>query len=231
MQTVSGTPCGDAAPHTTITMDPVFRPWGQTSFTEYGFIGQDVVQEIRRTARTLGVPEDVVILAIIGVALAWFEGNKTEPIAMIVPQRDGPSENEMVGLFADIRHLSVITGGLSFAGVAAQLHHVVKERLWWAPGLTNQCDLPMVNFEWTDFEENNGFVQHVRLMEGNGGTRHSMQVAVEQPSKDEWRMRVAFNVARVSTEAQRNEFFDCFHRSLAGFVWCPLDLVWPEEST
>merc|ERR1712032_60779 len=116
-------------------------------------------------------------------------------------------------------------------GVAVQLHHVVKERLWWAPGLTNQNDLPMGNFEWTDFEENNKFVQHVSLVEGKAFTRHSMQVAVEQSCKDEWRMRVAFNLAKFDKEAQRNQFFEFFDRSLAGFIRRPLDLVWPKDAS
>ena len=47
---------------------------------------------------------------------------------MIAPQRDGPGQGDLVGLFADIRMVSIRTEGLSYMGAALRLHHIVKER-------------------------------------------------------------------------------------------------------
>merc|ERR1739845_198347 len=106
------------------------QKWGHSdASTIFATLPTNVVTAIRQAAHKLAVPEDIAILTIISVALAWFENKKTEPIAMVVPQRDGPGESDMVGLFADIRHLNVCTDGLSFAGVALRLDHIVRERL------------------------------------------------------------------------------------------------------
>lgn len=211
-----------------ITHEPVGQKWGPDAFTVIATVEPAVVAAIRQAAHRLAVPEDIAMLTILGITLAWFEGNKLEPIAMIVPQRDGPAENDMVGLFADIRHLTVHTEGMNFAGVAMHLHRIVKERLWCAPGIATQFDLALVNFEWTDFDEAHGFAQHVNLYDGNENARHPLKVAVEQPDRDTWRMRVAFHCRKFDDE-QRNLFFEMFERSLHTLLEDPLKLVWPED--
>jgi len=211
-----------------ITREPIVRKWGPDAIMVYATLPAEVVGAIRRAAHFLTVPEDIAMLTLLGTTLAWFEHQPTEPIAMIVPQRDGPSENDMVGLFADIRHLCVCTAGLSFAGVALRLHHVVKERLWCAPGVATQNELALINFEWTDFDELHGFSQHVSLFEQRENARHPVKIAVEQPDKDTWQMRVAFNPA-VYGESERDRFLELFERSLHGFLQEPLGPVWPED--
>jgi len=192
----------------------------------YATLPVDVVGAIRCAASRLSVPDDIAMLAILGITLAWFEDRGTELITMIVPQRDGASENDMVGLFADMRSLSIATEGLSYAGVALRLHHLVKERLWCAPGIATQFEMTLVNFEWTDFDQRHGFTQHVRMMNHNESSFYPLRVAVDQPSRDCWRMRVAFNQRRHNME-RRTLFFDLFEKSLRSFVWHPLDAVWP----
>merc|ERR1712048_1248487 len=177
-------------------------------------------------ASSFAVPDDIAMLAVIGVTLAWFENRFQETIAMIVPQRDGPGESDMVGLFSDLRHLDVCTEGLSLAGVALRLHHVVKERLWRVPQLKTQFDLTMVNFEWTDFEEKSGFSQHIQFHEMGEKSFHPLRIAVDQPEHDVWRMRIVFQEGRF-TEEQRRHFLVLFERSLRQLRDSPLELVWP----
>merc|ERR1712083_331669 len=141
---------------------------------------------------------------------------------MITPQRDGPGEHGMIGLFADVRNLIVSTEGLSFAGVALRLNYIVKERLWHAPGLATQFDVTLVNFEWTDFEERHGFAQKVDFTEGREGSIHPLRVAVDQVNPFTWRMRVSFAKEHYN-EALREEFFELFERSLHALLERPLD--------
>merc|ERR1719254_221533 len=132
---------------------------------------------------------------------------------MIVPQRDGPGENDMVGLFSDIRCISVCTEGLSFAGVALRLHHIVKERLWSVPELRTQFDMPMLNFEWTDFQEKQGFVQHVITGERGERSFYPMRAAVDQPGENVWRVRAAFQEGKYEENA-RDRFQSLFEDAL-----------------
>jgi len=190
-------------------------------------IPADVVRMIRQSASILAVPDDIVMLTLLGVTLTWFFRKSTETVAMIVPQRDGPGENDMVGLFSDVRNVSICTEGLSFAGVALRLHHIVKERLWTVPDLRTQFELTLLNFEWTDFQEKHGFRQHVSTFErAESSSIHPLRVAVDQPSVEVWRLRVAFEENRYC-ENHRELFFQLFHQSLCMLRDHPLELVWP----
>lgn len=220
----------DAASGTCITREPVGSKVWHDAACVFGNLPLEVVTAIRRAAARLGVPDDIAMLTILGIALSWFEGRKRELLAIIVPQRDGPGHNDMVGLFADVRHLSVCTDGLNFVGVALRLHHVVKERLWCAPPLATQYDMTFVNFEWTDFEERHGFTQHVNLIERAESSFHPLRIAVDQPSRNAWRMRVAFDKKQYNDE-RRTKFFTLFERSLQKFVETPLEPVWPDGRT
>jgi len=213
---------------TCITREPIVPKGWFDAACYFGHLPPEVVGALRGAAARLGVPDDIAMLTVLGIALSWFENRKRELIAMIVPQRDGPGHNDMVGLFADLRHLSVCSDGLNFVGVALRLHHIVKERLWSAPGLAMQYDMTFVNFEWTDFEERYGFTQHVNLIERSESSFHPLRIAVDQPSRDAWRMRVAFHKTQYNEE-RRNRFFELFERSLHKFVESPLEPVWPNE--
>jgi hypothetical protein len=211
-----------------ITLEPAVKDRAPEGHSILATLPAPVVEEIRRAATALAVPEDIAMLAVIGVALCRFEGTRTVTIAMIVPQRDGPAESDMVGLFADIRHLTVCTDGMGMAGVALRLHHIVGERQWRAPGLATQFDLPFVNFEWTDFEEENGFSQHVQIREYPELARHPITCRVVQPDRDTWRMNTVFSDF-VYDAARREAFHSMFEESLRALIECPLSAVWPEE--
>lgn len=213
-----------------ITLEPIGQCWNAETCTVGASLPREVVTAIRLSAHRLAIPEDIALLSVIGVTLAWFQGQRVMPIAIIVPQRDGPEHNEMVGLFADFRQLCVCTDNLSFAGVALYLHNLVKERLWRSPGLATQFDIPLLNFEWTDFDEHGGFSQHVKLYERAESIRYPMKVVVEQSSRDNWRMRVAFQ-ASMFDEGQRQHFFQLWERSFRGLLERPLDLVWSKNTS
>ena len=87
------------------------------------------------TLKNFVVADDILILAVVGVALAKLHGQATQPVLMVAPQRDGPGESEMVGLFADIRQCNICTEGLNHVGVALRLNYRVRERLWMPPGI------------------------------------------------------------------------------------------------
>lgn len=212
-----------------ITLDTIGKKSWRESFMVYATMRRDVVGAVRRSARVLAVPDDVAMLTVIGVTLAWFENQPSKAIGMIVPQRDGPSESDMIGLFADVRHLAVNTGGLSFAGVALRLHHVVQHRLWQAPSPITQFDTTMVNFEWTDFSQKGGFTQHARPRGGTESSPRPLCICVDQPDQETWRLRVGFDPMRYDEE-RREQFFRLFEKALHALLTNPLDLVWPAES-
>merc|ERR1719330_741112 len=178
----------------------------------------------------LAVPDDIALMAVIGVTLSWFKKRSTEVVTMIAPQRDGPGENDMVGLFSDIRCISICTEGLSFAGVTLRLHYIVKERLWSVPELGTQFDMAMLNFEWTDFQEKQGFVQHVTCGERGERSFYPLRVAVDQPGQDVWRVRAAFQEGKFE-ENHREKFQRLFEDGLRMLRDRPLDLVWPAGSS
>lgn len=213
----------------TITREPIGGMRSHEAMCVYATIPPEVVSAVRGAARNLAVQDDIALLTILGVALSWFEDKKVEPIAMIVPQRDGPAENDMVGLFADFRHFNICTEGLSFAGVALSTHNTVQRRLWTEPGLCTQFDITIVNFEWTDFEERHGFVQRVTVGKRNESSPHPLRISVDQPNRDTWRMRVAFGRKQYN-EAARERFFNLFENSLRALLHDPLRLVWPAVS-
>lgn len=212
------------------SLDPIgHAPWGE-AFTVLATLPEPAVRAIRGAASRLAVPDDIALLTALGIAFAWFEERKSEPIAMIAPLRDGLNETNMVGLFADIRHFTVSTEGLNFAGVALRLHNIVKERLWTQPGLATQFDVPLVNFEWTDFEERHGFTQHVTVCERNESSPHPFKVAVDQPGRDVWRIRAVF-AKRYYTEYHSKRFFDLVDQSFRTLSEDPLQLAWPEVTS
>mmetsp|Transcript_59428 Transcript_59428/g.150579 ORF Transcript_59428/g.150579 Transcript_59428/m.150579 type:complete len:396 (-) Transcript_59428:93-1280(-) len=204
------------------------KKWAN-AHTTFATIPAEAVAAIRRSAVRLAVPDDIAMLTLLGVTLAWFYNKTLEQIAMIVPQRDGLGENDMVGLFSDVRHLCICTEGLSFAGVALRLHHIVKERLWTVPAVRTQFDFTLINFEWTDFQEKQGFAQHVTCSERGESSFHPLRIAVDQPERQVWRMRVAFQEGKF-TEQQRESFFDLFEKSLRMLQDNPLELIWPAGS-
>merc|ERR1719193_1397250 len=132
----------------------------------------------------------------------------------------------MVGLFADIRILTVRTRGLSFAGAALQLHHVVKERLWAQPPIVAQQAFPFVNFEWTDFESREGFSQVVYPKQGQEQLSNPLKVAVDQPDKNTWRLRTAFDKSAYPYQHDRQRFFTLLEECLDALIGDPLEMVW-----
>jgi len=203
------------------------KTW-RNAHTTFATLPAETVAAIRASAASLAVPDDIAMLTILGVTLSWHSEKRSQRVAMIVPQRDGPGENDMVGLFSDVRHLSICTSGLSMAGVALRLHHIVKERLWVVPELRTQFELPLLNFEWTDFQEKQGFAQHVQCAERGESSFHPLRVAVDQPQRDIWRLRVAFQEGAYDSQ-QRETFFELFERSLGMLRYDPLGLVWDTD--
>jgi len=212
-----------------ITHDQLRREsWGRDVCTHLATLPSDIVGTIRRVARCLAISDDIVMLSALGATLARYQNQQTIVMSMVAPQRDGPGESDMVGLFADIRIVTVRTGGLSYAGTALQVQHIVKERLWSSPPIVSQCDLPFVNFEWTDFESHHGIRQLVHQREGHEQLSNPMKVAVDQPDPSTWRMRCAFDGHCHKTEDQ-DRFFVLFEATLNALANDPLTLIWPPD--
>lgn len=214
--------------HDLVTLDPIGNRgrWNnRESATILATIPQDIVVAIQCVARDLALSDEIVMLAAIGTALARFKGEPTIAISMVVPQRDQPGESDMVGLFADVRILTIRTRDLSFAGAALHLQHVVKERLWRQPPVMMQGEFPFVNFEWTDFESRHGFSQLVHQKQGPEQLSNPLKVAVDQPELNTWRMRTAFDKA-VYPQSDYERFFTLFEECLSAFIVDPLAPVW-----
>merc|ERR1712094_93899 len=97
--------------------------------------------------------------------------------------------NDIVALLVDYRHFNVCTDGLSYAGVALRLQHVIKERLWHVPGLATQHDVPMINFQWTDFDQRHGFIQQPSVVDWKENSLAPVSLVVDQPEHHLWRLR------------------------------------------
>uniref|UniRef100_A0A7S2MUS0 Condensation domain-containing protein n=1 Tax=Alexandrium andersonii TaxID=327968 RepID=A0A7S2MUS0_9DINO len=190
-----------------------------------------MVLALKRCARNLGVPADIVMLTAICVAISHLEETGVVTLVLVVPLRDGPAEQDVVGLLADFRVMQVACEGLSVAGVALQLHSVVKERQWQAPGLTAQYDWPFVNFQWTDVEAHHGFEQVVDLSHNTERLRNPLGIAVEQRDAHFWRLRTSFDKRRYNAEA-RQRYQKGLIAALEAFLVDPLAPAWlPTDST
>lgn len=109
-----------------------------------------------------------------------------------------------------MRVLSMITGGLSMAGVVMRLHHLVKERVWEAPPVLIQADVILINFQWTDLQVRHGFSQVPGFWGiGNEGTFTPMKVVVDQPDRDSWQVKSVFSLDHYN-EGKQDEFFTHF---------------------
>jgi len=183
-----------------------------------------LVSEVKQAATALGVTDDILMLSALGIALAKLQGKTCITIQTVAPQRDGPKDSLMVGLFADNRWVDVRTEGLNHAGVALALHRLVKERLWRAPLTVGQGDVPFVNFEWTDFEERHGFTQIIDSSRRETTLQSPLKVAMDQPDRHSWQLRVSFDTNRYPAEEQ-NKFFDLLEQSLEQLMDNPLALV------
>jgi acyl-coenzyme A synthetase/AMP-(fatty) acid ligase len=215
-----------------MTQEPIGRTrcaFQREVVTEIATMRVEMVSALRQAAKALTVADDIAMLAVLGATLAKLLNRPNLTIASIVPQRDGSSSGDLIGLFADIRLVDVRTEGLSFAGMALLLQHVVKNRLWRIPPVATQFDSPLVNFEWTDFDSKHGFSQMPHLRRGpEMGVCNPIKVAVDQPDRNTWRMRTAFDTSIYGPD-DRERFFTIFEECLRQLVIDPLALVWPKQ--
>jgi hypothetical protein len=186
-----------------------------------------IIMALRRCARHLGVSDDIVVLTAIGVALAKLERQTSVPIELVVPQRDGFAESDIVGLFSDIRHISIHTEGLNFAGVALELNHIVRERLWLKPGISTQFSAAFVNFEWTDFQARHGFCQVPQTSLRDERLLNPMKISIDQPEAETWRMRLIFD-KKLYTSQQQNKFVEDLADGFRMLITAPLTPAWSE---
>jgi len=230
MRTVAGCEHSDSITHQQITTASYTGRSSPTS-TMYVDVPKEVVVAVKRSAQLLAVADDIAMLAVIGVTLSKLDSRPDLAAAIIAPQRDEPGTSETVGLFADIRVLQMITTGLSMAGVALRLHHVVKERIWQAPPVITQSDVPLINFEWTDYEVCHGFTQHASSARwGHEGTFNPIKVVVDQPDRHSWRLRIGFRDDSYP-EAKQEQFVGCFQDSLSLLLDRPLETIWPDAAS
>lgn len=211
----------------TMLMAPRSNPDGKEEKTHHVEITPDTVTAIRNCAQEFSIPHDIVLLAIVGVACAKLEGCPAITVLCLAPQRDGPWESEMVGLFADHRLLNICTEGLNYLGVALRLHNIVRERQWCCPGFISQPELPFINLEWTDTSKRHGFQVDLQSSASglvSEGGPNPLKFAIDQPDESRWRMRVAFDGRKYSEERQ-NDFFTYTEENLRAFINNPLAAI------
>ncbi|KAF4713351.1 hypothetical protein FOZ62_005666, partial [Perkinsus olseni] len=106
---------------------------------------------LQSVGRKLGAPLDVVLLAAIVLATVRERGwRKVAKATLVVPLRDGPTEHQLVGLFADLRNVDIpledIPGdkgkpcATSVLNFALTLRHMVKFRRWTIPTPLSSCE-------------------------------------------------------------------------------------------
>uniref|UniRef100_A0A7S0FYZ2 Condensation domain-containing protein n=2 Tax=Pyrodinium bahamense TaxID=73915 RepID=A0A7S0FYZ2_9DINO len=217
---------GDESMRDIITPEPLVRGPTRDKVTIFATLPEFEVTALKRHARTLGISINAVMLAAISVGLAYLEERDSVPVVLVVPQRDGPAESDLVGLFADFRLLRVSCGGLSAMGVALQLHHLIRDRLWLAPGPFTQFSHPWVNFQWTDFEAHHGLRQINDLGTWSGHLSNPISIVVEQQDELSWRLCANFDAKKYSPEA-RERFFKGLVGTMENLVSDPVALAWP----
>lgn len=200
--------------------------WNAEITTILATLPRTTVVKIRRAAQRLEVSDEIAMLTVLGVTIAWLEGIPIAPVTLVAPQRDGAGEADMIGLFADVRFFHVCTAGLSHAGVALRLHHLVKQRLWREPQTLTQFNHAWINFQWTDFESRHGFTQLVEVSQNPEWSVNPLKISVDQPSRSAWRLRVAFKDALYSAE-RRGCFLQYLGDAISALAERPLAPVWP----
>uniref|UniRef100_A0A7S1WAJ8 Condensation domain-containing protein n=1 Tax=Alexandrium catenella TaxID=2925 RepID=A0A7S1WAJ8_ALECA len=221
---------GDDSMNDLISPEPLSQSWTRDKCVFFSPVSEKLVSALKRCARNLGVSTDIAVLAAICVGLAHLENKGTLTVVLVAPLRDGPAEGDLVGLLADFRVLQVSVEGLSVAGVALQLHCIVKERRWQRPGLTTQWDWPWVNFQWTDMEAHHGLRQVVDLSRRTEMLRTPVGIVAEQPDARSWRLRTSFD-RRCYFYQARERYFHGLVLALEALVLNPLVPAWPAANS
>jgi hypothetical protein len=223
---------GDHSMHDAMTYEAIGRTkcaFSREVTTIIATLEPDLVSRIKMAGQSLAVADDIAMLSLLGATLARWRSQGNTTLSMIVPQRDGPSESDLIGLFADIRFIDIYTSGLSYAGVALWIQHIVKERLWRSPPVGTQFANPLINFEWTDFDSRQGFSQVPQPRQGEEhGVCNPLKLAVDQPDRFTWRLRAAFDTKLYEHE-DRERFFTIFKECLRAMLHDPLAPIWPAE--
>ncbi|CAK0820771.1 unnamed protein product [Prorocentrum cordatum] len=219
--------------HGEITHEPIGNAAGyceRQPDTTILTIPQDVTAAFRARARALTVSDEAMVLALLGAVLSRFLRTPEVCMSVVVAQRDGPGESEMLGLFADIRMVHLRVAELSYAGMALWMHHVVQERLWHPQAIASQYQTPLVNIEWQDFERHAGFAHQVYLKQGFEWLSHPIKVSLDQPGPDSFRLRVVIDRALYGAEEQ-DRFTALLEdpEAFAALLISPLQAVWPSE--
>ncbi|KAF4735712.1 hypothetical protein FOZ63_034100 [Perkinsus olseni] len=163
---------------------------------------------LQSVGRKLGAPLDVVLLAAIVLATVRERGwRKVAKATLVVPLRDGPTEHQLVGLFADLRNVDIpledIPGdkgkpcATSVLNFALTLRHMVKFRRWTIPTPLSSCERLLVNLLPAQFpSESDGperFEQNLRILPLPHGSSVSatrtLEIACDQTSRDSWALR------------------------------------------
>lgn len=127
-------------------------------------IRRGAVQALKLTGRGFGVPFDVMLLGLTAVAIARVNAEDAVHFTLYAPMRDEAGEAEMIGLFADWRHISVRADldTATVLGVVLDLEQAIRLRRWSVFNAFCKPEVRMVNFQPLDttrLGSRAGFVQ------------------------------------------------------------------------
>jgi len=122
------------------------------------------IRALGHVSRAYGAPLDALMLALSAVAIARAGSLDVVPMTLYVPQRDGPGEAGLVGLFADWRNIAVQTDRdtATVIGVVLDVAYTLRTRRWAVFNAISKPEATMVNFQPLDVvppESRAGFAQ------------------------------------------------------------------------
>ncbi|EER15447.1 hypothetical protein Pmar_PMAR018801 [Perkinsus marinus ATCC 50983] len=163
---------------------------------------------LHSVGRRLGAPLDVVLLAAIVLASVRERGwRRVAKATLVVPLRDGPTEHQLVGLFADLRNIDIPLEDVpedngqpcatSVLNLVLTLRHIIKFRRWTIPTPLSSCERLLVNLLPAQFpsetDTSGRFEQNLNIIPLPQGSSVSatraMDIACDQTSRYSWALR------------------------------------------
>lgn len=206
------------------------RPRRRSIETRSATLPPCCVALLRDAAERLAISVDTAMVLVISVAAARCLQARTQPICLVAPQRDEAGADEMIGLLADFREFDLCTEGLSFAGAAARLQSIIRDREWHVHRTSVQHLAVWINLEWTVLQGKHGFSQVGNFI-NRKSTRidHAVDVVVDEPCADTFRIHISTDSERFFSRQGGCGLGRALEESLRSFVRDPLAAIWEDR--
>lgn len=112
--------------------------WKRRGFLQYLVLDHTAVARIRKIVTLLHIPLDQMIVTLLVTSVARLRLTEEKdldflPIKLLIPNRDGAGEDEIVGNFTSDRDLELSTQNQTLVGAASEILCMLKNRKWRLP--------------------------------------------------------------------------------------------------